>query len=109
MQSGRYLLHELAELYRIEVADRPEVEPASGPMAHIVTLDGPSRHGGVLGAQALGDEQIDDVLAALIDDGGHRLAVDVIETAAEQRKTLRRQVDHRRRDVDLAVEPRLDG
>src|SRR6202035_5204459 len=61
------------------------------------------------GAQRLADEQIDYVLAPAVDDRSHRLAVDVIEPAADQGKTLRGQIDDRRGDVELAVEPRLDG
>ncbi len=57
----------------------------------------------------LGDEQIDHVLAPLIDDRGNRLTVDIVEPAAEQRKALRGQVDDRGRDIHSAVEPRLDG
>ena len=108
MQRSRDFLHELVEFVAGKIADGPEVEALLGPMADIVALDRPVGDGGVLRAQSLGDEQIDDVLAALIDDRSHRLAVDVIEAAAEQRKALRGQVDDRRRDVDLAVEPRLD-
>src|SRR5580693_8409591 len=106
--SGKFLA-EFIELAGIDVADHPQIEAALAPMADVKSL-----HGFVLdavdcGAQWLADEQIDHVLAPVIDDRGHRLAVDVIEPAADQGKTLRRQVDDRRGDVELAVEPRLDG
>src|SRR5580704_16346909 len=109
MQRGGDFLPEFIELAGIDVADRPQVEAALAPMADVKSL-----HGFVLdamdrGAQRLADEQIDHVLAPVIDDRGHRLAVDVIEPAADQGKTLRGQVDDRRRNVELAVEPRLDG
>ena len=48
------------------------------------------------------------MLAAFVDDGGDRLAIDVIETATKQRKALGSQVNNWRRDVDLTVEPWLD-
>ncbi len=91
-----------------EVADGPEIEPFFRPMADIVALDRRHDFAGMFGAQALCDEQIDDVLAALVDHRGHRLAIDIVEASAQQRKALRRQVDDRRRHVELAVEPRLD-
>src|SRR6202051_3011523 len=59
-------------------------------------------------AQTLGEEQIDNVFAALIDNRRHRLAVDIIEAAAEEPEALRREVDDRRRDVEFTVEPWLD-
>ena len=53
------------------------------------------------------DEQIDHMRAAPIYDRRHGLAVDVVEPSAEQQKALRGQVHDRRRDIGLAVEPRL--
>ena len=37
------------------------------------------------------------------------LAVDIVKAAADKRKTLGGEIDNRRRHVELAVEPRLDG
>ena len=42
-----------------------------------------------------------------VDERRGRLAVNVVETATDQREALRGQVDDRRREVDAAVEPRL--
>ena len=58
-------------------------------MAHVVALHGERRYRRMHRGQMLRHERIDDVLAAPINDRGDRLAVDVIEAAAEQRETLR--------------------
>ena len=49
------------------------------------------------------------VLLALIDERGHGPSRHVIEPAADQRKANRREIDDRRREVQLAEEPRLHG
>src|SRR6516165_12769811 len=107
--SARDFLDELVQFIAGEVADRPKIETVLRPMAHIIALDAFGHGAGMPCAQLLGDEQIDYVLAPLIDDRGNRLAVDIVEPAAEQRKALRGQVDDRWRYIDPAVEPRLDG
>ena len=86
--------YELVKLIPGEVADGPEVEAFFRPVTDIIALDRLRYRAGMLGAQSLRDEQIDHVFSTLIDDRGHRLAIDVIETAAEERKALRRQVDN---------------
>src|SRR5580693_3924481 len=109
MQRGGEFLAEFIEFAGIDIADRPQIEAGLAPMADVETLHAFVFDAADRGAQRLADEQIDHMLAAAIDDRCHRLAVDVIEPAADQGKTLRGQIDDRRRDVELAVEPRLDG
>src|SRR5271155_3947288 len=96
-------LPEFIELAGIDVADRPQIEAALAPVADVKALHGFVLDAADRGAQRLADEQIDHMLAPAIDDRGHRLAVDVIEPAADQGKALRSQIDDRRRDVELAV------
>src|SRR5947207_13629996 len=54
------------------------------------------------------DEQVDDMLVVLENQSADDAVVNVIEPTADQRKALRRQVDHGWRGIELAVEPRLD-
>ena len=54
------------------------------------------------------DEQVDDMLVVLENQSPDHAVVNVIEPTADQRKALRCQVDHRRRGIELTVEPRLD-
>ena len=49
------------------------------------------------------------MLVPLIDEGNHSVSAKVIEPAAEEREFLRGEVFDRRRKVQLAVKPRLDG
>src|ERR1700692_4815627 len=109
MQRGREFLAEFIELAGIDIADRPQVEASLTPMADVEALYGFVLDAADRGAQRLADKQIHHGLAPAIDDRAHRRPGDVIEPAADQGKTLRGQVDDRRRDVELAVEPRLDG
>ena len=56
------------------------------------------------------DEKIDDVLVAMEDQRGHAAsAYDNQAVPPTQGKFLRRQILHRRREIEHAVEPRLDG
>jgi hypothetical protein len=75
-------LDEVVQFVAGEVADHPEIEAAQRPMAHIIALDTLGHGLGVPCAQMWGDEQIDHVLAPLIDDRGNRLTVDIVEPAA---------------------------
>ena len=76
-------------------------------MPDVEALDRLDLGGAPFGARRLRHEQVDDVLAAAIDHGADGAGIDIIEPAADQRKALRDEVDHRRRDIELAVEPRL--
>jgi class 3 adenylate cyclase len=73
-------------------------------MSNIETPHGLDLRGAMLGAQVPVDEQINNMLAAPIDDRALRLAVDIVEAPADEGKAPRRQVDDRRRHVELAVE-----
>src|SRR6201994_4012866 len=107
-QRGFELVAELGEFVGPDIADRPEVHALLAPAPDIEALHGFHPGRTALGVGGPGDEQIDDVRAPAIDHGTDRPRIDVIEPAADQRKTLRGEIDHRRWDVELAVEPRLD-
>jgi hypothetical protein len=109
VQGGGEFPAKLVELARVDIADGPEIETFFRPMPDVKSMPGFAGYSRMLGAQMLRHEQIDHVVVAAIDDCRHGLAVDVVETAADQRKALRREVDDRWREVELAVEPRLDG
>src|SRR5882757_3747339 len=101
------LFAELGKLVGGEVADRPVIHAALAPAPDIESLQRLDFGGAAFGAGGLRDEQVDHMRAPPIDDGADRAGIDIIEPAADQRKTLRGEVDHRRRDVELAVEPRF--
>src|SRR3954466_3589199 len=103
------LVAELGEFVAGEIADRPVVQAAIAPAPDIEALDRLDPGSAVFGAGGLGDEQIYHMRAPAVHDSGNGAGVDIIEPAADQGKALRGQVDHRRRHVELAVEPRLYG
>src|ERR1700728_1371375 len=109
VQRDRNLLNEFTEFFAVKVADSPEVQSLIRPIAHVIALNGRGDQGRVFGPQSLGNEEIYDVFAAFIDHRSHRLAINIVEPSAQQGEALRRQIDDRRRDVDLAVEPRFYG
>ena len=78
-------------------------------MPDVETLDRVDLRGAPFGARRLRHEQIDDVLAAAIDHRTDGAGIDIIEPAADQRETLRGQVDYRRRNIEPAVEPWFYG
>src|SRR6202023_222996 len=54
------------------------------------------------------DEYIDNVFAAGVDENSYRVATNDIESAALQRKARACEIADRRREIQLASEPRLD-
>src|SRR5260370_22751762 len=53
------------------------------------------------------DEHVDDMFAAAVDQRGNVLAVENVEAAADQLKTVVRGIFDRRNKNELAIEPRL--
>src|SRR3954452_20662716 len=107
LHRGLEFLAEFGKFVGGEVADRPVVQPAVAPASDVESLKRFGRGRAVLGAGGLGDEQIDDMQPATVNNGADRAGVDIIEAAADQRKTLGGQIDHRWCYVKPAVEPRL--
>src|ERR1051325_10710873 len=106
---GLELLAELGEFIGAEIADRPVVQPALAPAPDVKALDGFGFGGAMPGAGRWRDEKIDDVAAPPVPHCAERACIDAVEPAADQRKALRSQIDHRGSHVQLAVEPRFYG
>src|SRR3954454_4893807 len=85
------LLPEFGEFVGGDIADRPIMQAALAPASDVESLKalGP---GAVLRAGGLGHEQVDDMQAPAVNDRADRAGVDIVEPAADQRKTLRSQV-----------------
>src|ERR1700732_2895402 len=78
-------------------------------MGNVVGLDG-----GVAGetrknAALRPDEDVADVLVAMIDQRRDRPTVEIVEPAALERKPVGGEIAHRRREIEAAVEPGCDG
>src|SRR5262249_23219376 len=88
------------QLIAIEVADRQKIQALIGPASDVESLHALQPGRCHRRANALGNEQIDYVHPAPVNDRRHRLAVDEIESAADQGKALRGEVGHRRGEGD---------
>src|SRR6185437_8689928 len=55
------------------------------------------------------DEELDEVLAARVNEHRHAPSVEVVEPAAQEWKSLCHEILDRRREIKLTVEPGLHG
>src|ERR1035437_6899144 len=74
-ERGLEFLAELHELVGIDIADRPEIEAVLAPAPHIEAVQALHHRAALSGTRRRRAEQIDDVHAAAIDDGRHRLGI----------------------------------
>jgi len=65
--------------------------------------------GGIRLAGRRPGKQIDNMLATLIDEGGDRPVIQIIEPSPRESKTATGEVTDCRREIELTVEPRLHG
>src|SRR4029077_3284667 len=98
---------EAAQCGGIDVRHGPEAHPGARPVQQVEAFAGRRCGTAVLQIRNRPDEQIDDMLVVVENQSADDAIVNVIEPTADQWKALRRQVDHRRRGIQLAVEPRL--
>ena len=89
---------------RFSIPTQPDVGAGDGELAVDDPRPGGAEH---LPKLRLGPDASER--AGARSDHGHRLAIDKIESAADQGKTLRSQIDHRRGKVDAPVKPGLHG
>jgi hypothetical protein len=76
---------------------------------HVVTLERRSFFRGIVRIFRRPDEQIDEMFAPLVDERRDGAMVEIIEAAAGKRESFRGEVIHRRREIELAVEPGFYG
>src|SRR5262249_36107375 len=98
-RGGFEFLAKTRQLLFCQIADGPIAEAAIAPAADIESLHRLHLRRAGFGARALRHEQVDDMLAAAVDHRADRTAIDIIQPAADQRKSLRAEIHHRRRDV----------
>ena len=78
------------------------------PGAEVVTLLRQGVHSAVIAVGGWPDKQVDRVLAMAVDEGGDRAPIDIVQPTPDQGKPLRRQVLHRRGEIQFAIKPRFD-
>ena len=77
-------LAEFRQFVGAEIADRPVVQAAVAPAADVVALEGFGPGGVMLHVRGLRHKKINDMGAALVDDGADSPGIDIIEPAADQ-------------------------
>ena len=101
-------LFELLEVGRIDVRNGAKVKACILPRQPVVALRGAG--GGRGGFRAgTGNEEIDDMLAAAVYEGGYSFAVEHVEAAAYQRKSIVGKIADRGREIHCSVKPGFYG
>ena len=105
---GEEELFQLGEIGGGDVGNRAEGKAILLPCEPVVAL---GFAGAIPRVFRLGffHEDIDDMLAASVDECGDGAATGSVEASTEQGKSIVREVAHGRREIDSSVEPRLDG
>src|SRR5437868_6677364 len=76
-------------------------------MHKLITLARDRLRGLVSLCSAPPNEQVDKMFAPLIDQCRHWPVIEIIKTAADQRKSLLGEIDHGRREVEPCIQPRF--
>src|SRR5690349_3754085 len=98
----------LAQLAGVEVRYGPELHGTGPTVDHVEPL---SHYRRVLpagtGRPGRPGEQVDPVRPALVHQRGDRAIVEVFGAPTQHREAIGREIGHRRREIELAGEPRL--
>src|SRR5271155_2247619 len=86
------VLNKFHQFFFVQVRHRPKRHPGFRPMDYIVTLNGRRRGGFGILFIYWPDDKIDDVFVAMENKRGHAASADVIKPAADERKSLCRQI-----------------
>src|SRR5262245_56576095 len=101
-------LRKLTQLLRVQIGYRPVVHFPLGPVEEVVAPAGAERGRGVTARGRRSDKKIDRVLVPSVNERRDGFAAKIIEPAAGQGKTSLAEIAHRRREIDLTVEPWFD-
>src|SRR5579862_609302 len=97
--------HEILQLARLEIGYGPKAHAVLGPVDGVIAIA--NRRGGRVAGLIWPDIKVDQMLVAAIDERRDRAIVEIIEPAAQKRKFRGGKIFDRRREIELAVEPRL--
>src|SRR5229473_7117918 len=105
-----HLLHqqvlEFGEVVRRDVGDSAHLHASFAPINPPIAKLGTRQRLGI-GLGGRPHEDVDEMLAPRVDEHGNGTAVNHIEPAALQRKSLTHKVVDRRSEIELAIKPRL--
>src|SRR6185369_8278756 len=102
-------LDELVQVRIVDVGDSPVSCAGFDPVNEVVSLTRELLLLTIGGIRRCPNEEIDGMFALLIDERRDGFVADVIQPTAYEGKSLRRKIFHFGREVQLAIEPRLDG
>src|SRR5277367_4638304 len=80
---------EFRQFLRVQIGNRPEGHAGIGPVNEMVTALGNRRTGCFVSGLHRPDKQVDEVTTALINERRGGVGVDVIQSAADERKSVR--------------------
>src|SRR5713101_6846173 len=103
-----YQLRELSQLGATDTGHRPIRHPRLSPMNDIISPADLGDRQGVSHMLRGRDEKIDDVLAPPVHHRGYWTVIQIVEPAANQRKSVSNEVFDRRCKIESAIEPGLD-
>src|SRR5258708_39913794 len=95
------------QLDTVQIGYGPISHARVGPMQQVISLTFRTYFTGGVPLLSRPDIQIDVMLLALVDEGGHSSVVKVFESASQQRKPLTGIILNRWSEIELAVEPWL--
>src|SRR5271165_5636080 len=98
----------LSQFALVQVRDSAKRHPGLTPLNEMKPLQRRRLGRGSVARRRRPDEEIDGMLAALVNQGRHRPAVQIVEAPADQRETLGHEILHRGRKIELTLEPRFD-
>src|ERR1700730_4623087 len=106
---GFELLLKSLQIVIAHVGDSPVVEVRVNPMQELIALVCYClRSSGFIG-RCRPNKKVNEMLASLVNQCGHRPVIQIIQAATDQRKSLTGKVHNCRRKIELRVQPRFYG
>src|SRR6266436_2181095 len=99
------LLLKSLQIVSVNVGNGPVVEVRISPMQKLIAF---MRHRHCRSGRSClprPNKQVNEMLTPLVNQGRHRPVIEIIKTATNQRKSLTGKIDHRRREIELRVQP----
>src|SRR5271165_5517979 len=93
------------QIYRIHVRDSPEFESIMFPMQNVIAIFDKTLPGCTAAGFRRPDEQVDNMLITLVNEGRYFPTIKIIQTASNQAEAMFRIILNRRGEFKLSVEP----
>src|SRR5438874_3380557 len=103
------LLLKSLQIVSVDVGNSPVVKVRVSPMQKLIALVRYRLRGFSGIGRGRPDEEVNEMFAPLVNQRRHRPVIEIIKTATDQRKSFAGKIDHRRRKIELCVQPRFDG